>query len=149
VSDSNIEHLSTSEREKALKRRAKKSPEQYAEERTERVGDQLKEVEEDQERNEKAAELLHDLHEHEKKLKEALGSELEKVAMKLQQYDAKQWDDLSQAFAHGQYSFKTEPQGKHIEISIVIDAPEGNVQEKIPLKKNTQQDVMQSLKKAA
>ena len=143
MSESNLEHLSAIERSKELAKRAKKSPEKYAEERKERVGDQVEKVTEDQERNKQASEILFFVEAHEEELKKKLGGDLEKATGALQNYDARQWDDMTQLFKQGKFDLAVDSTEKgEPQISVRIDLPEGNVQEKIPLSLSKQQDII-------
>jgi len=145
MSDSNLEYLSGREREKRLKKRMRSSKE-YAEERKERVGDQVEKVAEDQERNREISELLIFLREHEEELKEKLGNDLENVTGMMQNYDARQWSEMQQAFGEGKFdlSIDATSEGK-TQISVGIDLPEGTVQEKIPLTPSKQKEFLAAM----
>ncbi len=143
MSDANLDIQPSSDRFRKRLERMKKHPKEYAKERQKRVGDQVEKIGEDQERNREASELLILLREHEEELKEQLGADLEKATGALQSYDAKQWEDLQQFFSEGKFDLFAEPtdEGKP-QISVRIELPEGNVQEKIPLTPSKQQEIL-------
>ena len=142
MDNANLDILPSSERFRQRHERMKRGPKEYAEQRAERVGDQVGNIAEDMERNEELSELLIALHEEETTLKEQLGGDLENCTGALQNYDAKQWEDLLKAFTQGRYTFTVET-GKNgkPEIGLALDLPEGNVKEKIPLTQTVQEAI--------
>src|SRR3989338_11187961 len=98
---------------------------------------------EDQERNKQTSEILFFVEAHEEELKKKLGFDLEKATGALQNYDARQWDDMTQLFKEGKFDLAVDSTEKgEPQISVRIDLPEGNVQEKIPLSPSKQQEII-------
>src|SRR3990167_8073718 len=146
MSDANLDIQPSSDRFRKRLERMKKNPKEYAAERKERVGDQVEKVTEDQERNKQASEILFFVEAHEEELKKKLGGDLEKATGALQNYDARQWDDMTQLFKQGKFDLAVDSTEKgEPQISVRIDLPEGNVQEKIPLTASTQKELLASL----
>jgi DNA-binding ferritin-like protein (Dps family) len=146
MSDANLDLSPSSERFRKRMERMKKHPKEYAAERKERVGDQVEKVREDQERNRDLSDILLFVEEHEEELKDMLGADLENVTGSMQNYDAKQWGEMKQLFGAGQFDLVVEasPQNEP-RVSVRIDLPEGNVQEKIPLTPSKQKEILASV----
>ena len=146
MSDANLDLSPSSERFREREKRKKKHPKEYAEDRKERVGDQVEKVAEDQERNREISELLILLREHEEEFKEKLGNDLENVTGMMQNYDARQWSEMKQAFGEGKFdlSIDATSEGK-TQISVGIDLPEGNVHEKVPLTPSKQKEFLAAM----
>lgn len=146
MSDANLDLQPASDRFRKRLERLKQNPQEYAAEREKRVGDQVEKVTEDQERNKVASEILFFVEAHEEELKKKLGGDLEKATGALQNYDARQWDDMTQLFKQGKFDLAVDSTEKgEPQISVRIDLPEGNVQEKIPLSLSKQQEIIASM----
>ena len=134
-----LDILPSLERQK-IRERPERSREEYAESR-EKVKKQRERTQEEREKNERTADVLFYIENCGDDVKEKLAAEkLEKVAGNLQNYDAKQWGQMQQAFVQRHFALKVDTTGDgQPQISAVIDLPEGNVREKLPLVSALQQ----------
>jgi len=135
----NLDLLPSSVRESA-REKPKRSPKEYAEGR-ERFQEQLKEATEKTKLNEASAEVLLYIELNEEELKERMQKEnLQDLTQEFRSYDARQWGQLQHTFGTGQFDLAVEQTHEgHPKISMTIDLPEGNVQEKLQLNQSLQE----------
>lgn len=135
----NLELLPSSAREKA-RNKPERSSEEYADSR-EKVKEGVQEAKESREQNESVAEVMLYIEFNEEELKEKMMKEnLQDTIGEFSSYDKKQWSQLQQAFGESRFDLVVEKSDAgEPHISMRVDLPEGNVQEKIPLNSGLQE----------
>ncbi len=135
----NLDLLPASIRERA-RERPKRSAKEYAKSR-EKFKEGLKEATEKSKLNEVSAEVLLYIELNEEELKEKMQKEnLQDLVQEFHKYDAKQWGQLQAVFGKGQFDLQVNQTHEgHPQISMTIDLPEGNVQEKLQLNQALQE----------
>lgn len=132
-------------RERLRRRLSETEIREYFERRGERMDRHVEKIIEDYERNEALAERLHDVSEfleaHREELTEELRDQDLLSVVDLPPGLEQLLPQLREAFTRGKFELAvdTGQEEDRARVSVMIDLPEGNVSEKLPLKQNLSQ----------
>lgn len=139
----NPELLPSSVRQKVREKPAR-SPEEYEASR-EKVKEGIREGHERKEKEKNVAEVMLYIEVHEEELKEKMQKEkMEDTIAEMRSYDLRQWRQMQQAFAAGQFDLSVNVTDDGTpQISMQIELPEGNVTDKLALNQKLQDRLIQ------